>query len=317
MEKLLVKSAPHLRDEDTVSGIMWSVAAALAPAVIMSLYFFGISAFSVYLQCIAAAMAAEVLCLRARGKPLHHAADGSAFLTGLLTAMILPPGSPYYVGIVAAGFAVAIVKHCFGGLGHNIWNPALAGRVFVQFAYPTEVNLSEWMVPRTLFGTGADAVTQASPLVEHFESYTGLFLGNGVTGSLGETCAAALLIGGIYLIGKKIIDWRVPVFFIGTVFILTAVLPGVDSFGPLYHTLAGGLFLGAFFMATDMVTSPVTPLGRTLYAVGCGGLVAVIRLYGGYPEGVAYSILLMNTLVPLIDRYCKPRIYGSKTPKPV
>ncbi len=315
MSKLLIKSSPHLKDEDTISTIMWSVALALTPAVVMSIYFFRLSAVSIYLNCIIAALISELICLKLRGKPLHHASDGSAFVTGLLTAMILPPGSAYYVGIVAAGFAIAIVKHCFGGLGHNIWNPALAGRVFVQFAYPTEVNLSEWMVPSSLFGNGADAVTQASPLVEQVDSYLELFLGIGVSGSLGETCKLALLIGGLYLIFRKIIDWRVPVYYIGTVFVLTYLLPaksGLD-FSPYYHVLSGGLFIGAFFMATDMVTSPVTPLGRLIFAVGCGILVVVIRLYGGYPEGVAYSILLMNTAVPLIDRYCKPRIYGSKT----
>ncbi len=318
MEQLTVKSSPHLGDEDTISKIMWSVSLALAPAVFMSLYFFGSGALFVYVQCVTAALVAEVLCLRMRGKPMHYLTDGSAFLTGLLTAMILPPGAAFHVGVVAAGFAVAIAKHCFGGLGHNIWNPALAGRVFVQFAYPAEVSLSEWMAPRMLFGPGPDAVTQASPLVERADSLLELFAGNAVAGSLGETCKAAILIGGIYLIVKRIIDWRVPVFYIGTVFFLTAFLPsgtGIEA-GPLYHILSGGLFLGAFFMATDMVTSPVTPRGRIIFAVGCGLLVAVIRLYGGYPEGVAYSILLMNTLVPLIDRCFKPRVYGSKTPTP-
>ncbi len=318
MKNLLVKSSPHLRDEDTVSKIMWSVALALAPAAVMSIYFFGSGAVTVYITCIVTAMAAEILCLKVRGKPLHHATDGSAFLTGLLMAMILPPASPYYVGLVGSAFAIAIVKHCFGGLGHNIWNPALPGRVFVQFAYPTDVSLSEWVAPRMLFGTGADAATRATPLVEEVDSYLELFLGNGVAGSLGETCKIALLIGGIYLIVRGIIDWRVPLYFIGTVFALTAVLPGASGFeaDPYYNILSGGLFLGAFFMATDMVTSPVTTRGRIIFAIGCGVLVPVIRMYGGYPEGVAYSILLMNTVVPLLDRYCNPRVYGSGTKKP-
>ncbi len=321
MNKLFIRSSPHLHDGESISGIMRSVVLALAPAGAMSIYFFGLDAALVYVYCIAASLAAEAACLRVRGKPMHHLSDGSALVTGLLTAMILPPGSAFYVGIVASVFAVAIVKHCFGGLGQNIWNPALAGRVFVQFAYPTEVNLSMWPAPRLLFGAGRDAVTQASPLVERMDSAVELFLGNGVAGSLGETCKLALLAGGIYLIARRIIDWRVPVCFLGTVFVLTALLPAasgaaVDA-GPLYHVLSGGLFLGAFFMATDMVTSPVTPRGRAIFAAGCGALVAVIRLYGGYPEGVAYSILLMNTLVPLIDRWCRPRVYGSRTRKPV
>lgn len=318
MKNLLIKASPHLQDKDTVPHIMWSVALALVPAVIMSLYFFGLSALFVYLQCILTAQAAELLCLKARGRPLHHAADGSAFVTGLLTAMVLPPGSAYYVGMVAAAFGIAVVKHCFGGLGHNIWNPALAGRVFVQFAYPAEVSLSEWMSPRLLFGPAADAVTRATPLTEQAESCLELFLGNAVAGSLGETCKLALLIGGVYLAARRIIDWRVPFYYIATVFVLITVLPageGVNA-DAWRHILSGGLFLGAFFMATDMVTSPVTPLGRSIFAAGCGLLVVLIRLYGGYPEGVAYSILLMNTLVPLIDRYTRPAVYGSKTIKP-
>ncbi len=319
MGKLLIKPSPHLQDADSISKIMWSVSAALLPAVIVSIYFFGGAAFSVYFTSVLSAVLAELVCLKLRHKPLTHAADGSAVLTGLLTAMILPPGSAYFVSIVASGFAIAIVKHCFGGLGHNIWNPALAGRVFVQFAYPTEVNLSEWMMPRALFGAGTDAVTQPTPLSEAFEGRLDLldmFLGNNIGGSIGETCKLALLIGGLFLIYRNIIDWRIPVYYIGTVFVLTAVLPdGGSELTPYHHILSGGLFLGAFFMATDMVTSPVTRMGRLIFAIGCGVLVAVIRLYGGYPEGVAYSILLMNTVVPLIDRYCKPAIYGSKTQK--
>ncbi len=314
MNKLIIKTSPHLNAGDTIAGIMRAVVLALMPAVAMSIYFFGIGAVSVYLSCIIAALGAEALCLRLRSQPMHHLRDGSALVTGLLTAMILPPGSAFYVGVVASVFAIAIVKHCFGGLGHNIWNPALAGRVFVQFAYPAEVNLSLWPAPRPLFGAASDALTQASPLVERVDSYLELFLGSGVAGSLGETCKAALLLGGIYLIVRGIIDWRVPLVYIAAVFALTALLPsasGEAGADPLYQVLSGGLFLGAFFMATDMVTSPVTARGRAIFAAGCGILVAVIRLYGGYPEGVAYSILLMNTLVPLIDRWCRPRVYGS------
>ena len=323
----LIKSSPHISDRDTVPRIMWSVVLALLPAAGMSVYFFGWQAVTLIVAGMLSAEVAEVACLRMRKKPLRDALDGSAAVTGLLLAMVLPPSAPPYCAVVGSLVAVCIAKHCFGGLGHNIWNPALIGRIFVQFAYPAAISLSAWPAPRMLFGSGqavADALTQASPLLKEGAAYPGyldLLLGNGVAGSLGETCKAALLIGGIYLIITRRVDWRVPLFYVGTVFVLTAWLPARSdapawSTDPLYHVLSGGLIIGAFFMATDMVTSPVTRMGRIIFATGCGVIVSLVRLYGGYPEGVAYSIVLMNTITPLIDRWCRPRIYGSRTPKP-
>ncbi len=323
--QLLVSSSPHVRDEDSIPKVMWTVAAALAPAALVSLYFFGLDALRTYAISIVAAELAELVCLRMRGKPLRHAADGSAFVTGLLLAMVLPPSVASYCPLVGGVFAIAIVKHTFGGLGNNIWNPALATRVFLQFAYPTQVSLSEWTVPRLLWGGGLDAVACASPLAREGVfaplGYLDLLMGNGVAGCIGETCKAALLIGGLYLVIRKIVDWRIPVCYIGAVFVLTWLLPGgKNTLGwandPVYHILSGGLIIGAFFMATDMVTTPVTPMGRAIFGVGCGVLVALIRRYGGYPEGVAYSVILMNTVTPLIDRWVRPRVYGSTTPKP-
>ncbi|MFW6456888.1 MAG: RnfABCDGE type electron transport complex subunit D [Planctomycetota bacterium] len=327
-DRLFVTASPHLQDQDSIGSIMWSVVVALTPAIAASIYFFGQDAVMAYLISLCVAEGSELICLKLRSKPLHQAADGSAAVTGLLVAMILPPSAPWYCIAMASGFAIAIVKHCFGGLGHNIWNPALAARVFVQFAYPTLVSLSEWTAPQLLFGGRgiSDATTQATPLFQGNPinpDYFDLFTGNGISGSLGETCKLALLIGGIYLILRRRIDWRIPLFYIGTVFALTSLLPA-GSAGtaapwmndPFYHVLSGGLFLGAFFMATDMVTTPITPTGRIIFAIGCGILVSVIRLYGGYPEGVAYSIIIMNTAVPLIDRWCRPNVYGSNTPKP-
>jgi len=322
--QLLVSSSPHVRDAGTIERIMWTVVAALAPAVAVSLYLFGLPALKVYVISIAACEAAELACLRIRGKPLAHAADGSAFVTGTLLAMVLPAGAAWYVPMVGGVFAIAIAKHTFGGLGNNVWNPALAARIFLQFAYPTQISLSAWRVPHALWGGGADAVTAASPLAKEAVaggwSYVDLLLGNGVPGCLGETCKAALIVGGLFLIARRIVDWRIPACYIGTVFVLTWLLPtGPDAPAwagdPLYHVLSGGLVIGAFFMATDMVTTPVTPTGRAVFAVGCGLLVFLIRRYGGYPEGVAYSIVLMNTVTPLIDRWVRPRVYGSKTPK--
>ncbi len=326
-DRLLVTGSPHLQDEDSINRIMWSVVVALAPAIAASIYFFGQQAILAYLISLCAAEGAELVCLKLRSKPLHQAADGSAAVTGLLVAMVLPPSAAWFVFAVASVFAIALVKHCFGGLGHNIWNPALAGRVFVQFAYPTEVSLSKWTIPNYLVGGNgiSDATTQASPLFQEnpiHPDYIDLFTGNGIGGSLGETCKLALLIGGIYLIARRRVDWRIPLFYIGTVFALTALLPAKSAAAPswindpFYHVLSGRLFIGAFFMATDMVTTPITPTGRIIFAIGCGVLVSVIRLYGGYPEGVAYSIIIMNTAVPLIDRWCRPNVYGSATPKP-
>jgi electron transport complex protein RnfD len=267
-----------------------------------------------------------------RGKPLGHATDGSAFVTGLLLAMVLPANVAYYCPIVGGFFAIAIAKHCMGGLGNNIWNPALIARIFLQFAYPVQISLSRWPTPRLLWGSaaaGVDAATMPTPLFKGGGTgpftFIDLMWGNGVAGCIGETCKVALLAGGIYLILRDIIDWRVPAFYVGTVFVLSSLLPASESAptwaradsSPIYHIFSGGLFIGAFYMATDMVTTPITSLGRTIFAVGCGVVVVIIRLYGGYPEGVAYSIVLMNTSTPLIDRWVRPRVYGSTTPRAV
>jgi electron transport complex protein RnfD len=324
-EQLVVSAAPHVREPDSIRKIMWTVAAALAPAALAGMLFFGTRALWVIGLSVLSAELVELACLAARGRPWTDALDGSAFVTGLLLAMILPVSVPWYVPVVGALLGIAVVKHCFGGLGHNIWNPALAGRIFVQFAYPQEINLSAWPKPVFAFGGlgGPVATTQASPLfkgasLEGVQSYLDLFLGSGIPGSLGETCKVLLLAGGVFLIVCRYVDWRVPVFYIGTVFALSAVLPqkaGSPPWlqDPVYQILSGGLFLGAFFMATDMVTSPITKTGRVIFAVGCGLVTTLIRFYGGYPEGVAYSIFFMNTTVPLIDRWTRPSVFGSKT----
>jgi electron transport complex protein RnfD len=339
-DKLIVGASPHLRAREGISNIMWQVSLALLPAVAVSLYFFGLGGLRTYVLSIASALAAEAVCLKMRGKPLDLLLDGSAFLTGLLFAMVIPPYVIWYVPVVGAAFAVAIVKQAFGGLGNNIWNPALSARIFVQFAYSDQLSLSKWPVPGLEGKTAAqvydafsaaspeqaaDAWTMATPLAqsvgERTWSYLDLFMGHTVNGCLGETCKLALIAGGIYLIARHIIDWRIPAGYIGTVALLAWLLPLPEDApahlgDPLYQVLAGGLMLGAFYMATDMVTTPVTRLGRLVFGIGCGVLTAVIRRYGGYPEGVCYSIVLMNTATPLIDRWIKPRLYGSRTPKP-
>jgi electron transport complex protein RnfD len=227
--------------------------------------------------------------------------DGSAVITGLLLGLILPPTVPIWIPISGAVFAIAIGKHVFGGLGFNIFNPALVGRAFLVASWP--LLMTKWISP--------DGITGATPLgilkLEGIKAvgYSQLFFGN-ISGSIGETSALALLIGALFLFYKKIISWRIPSIYIGTVFLLTLIF-GKD---PLFYILSGGLFIGAFFMATDYVTSPITKNGKLIFGFGCGLLTVIIRLYSGLPEGVMYSILLMNALTPLIDRYTAPKPFG-------
>jgi electron transport complex protein RnfD len=305
---LLVTSSPHMHSPDSVPTAMRDVLIALAPALCAALYFFRLPALMVILACVASAYAAELVCLKVMGKENPH--EFSAVVTGLLLAFCLPSTLPVWMAALGSIFAIVIAKHLFGGLGHNIFNPALIGRAFLLASFP--VAMTRWVNP-------IDGVSTASPLGimkeatgQQLPSIAQLFWGH-VGGSLGETSAVALLVGGLYLLYRKHIDWRIPCAFLGTVFGLTclvAVVKGEGVWYPVFHLLAGGLFLGAFFMATDWVTTPVTQLGRIIFGVGCGCLVVLIRLKGGYPEGVAYSILLMNVATPLIDRYTKARVFG-------
>ena len=330
-EKYLVSASPHVRDSETTARIMWIVTLTLVPSALFSIAMFGYWALLVMICSTAAAVGTEFVIQKYLRKRPVTISDGSAFLTGILLAFTIPPNVPLYVPVVGAIFAIAIAKHAFGGLGMNIWNPALAGRAFLLSAYSGLIVMSKWpLAKKSFFGNiRVDAVTQATPLqvmkktpqlfAEQYSTMD-LFLGK-IPGSLGETCALLLLIGGIVLIVKKYIDWRLPLAFIGTVALLTWILPlrlpngtftSWCSGNPILHVFGGGLMLGAFYMATDMVTSPMTSKGQIIFGLGCGILVAVIRLYGGFPEGVCYAILIMNTAVPLIDRYTKPRLFGTK-----
>ena len=298
---LVVSSSPHIRSEETVQRIMLDVIIALLPATAASVYFFGMRALAITLVSVAAAVAAEAAIQKIRNKPVT-VNDGSAVITGLLLALTLSPAMPLWMVVVGAVVAIGIGKQVYGGLGSNPFNPALVGRAFLVVTFP--VHMTTWINP-------IDGVTSATPLgllkMEGTATgYTELFIGN-VGGSLGETSALLLILGGLYLLYRGIIDWRIPVFYIGTVGVMTAVL-GQD---PVFHLLAGGLMLGAFFMATDMVTTPVTRTGKIVFGIGAGILVVLIRLYGGYPEGVLFSILLMNTFTPIIDKYTRPKIYGE------
>jgi len=306
---LTVSSSPHLHSPDSVPAAMRDVLIALVPALIVAVYFFRLPAVMVILACVASAYVAELVCLKIM-KRESSTKEYSAIVTGLLLAFCLPPTLPVWMAALGAIFAVVIAKHLFGGLGHNIFNPALIGRAFLLASFP--VAMTTWVSP-------IDGVTTASPLGilkeatgAQLPSISNLLLGN-VSGSIGETSALALLIGGLYLLYKKHIDWRIPGSYLGTVFVLTSIVAVVKGQGleyPVFHLFAGGLFLGAFFMATDWVTSPVTKTGRLIFGVGAGILVVLIRLKGGYPEGVCYSILLMNVVTPLIDRYTKARVFG-------
>jgi len=329
-DKFLVSTSPHIRSDESIPKIMWTVVLALAPAAVAGCYFFGWPAIAIILGSIAVAVATEVAILAFRKKPLSQALDGSAVVTGLLFAMIISSNVSWYLVVVGAFFSIAAAKHLFGGLGCNIWNPALAGRAFVLTAWSLQMT-SGWARPLDI-----DAISQATPLnalkmnVEAAGPYSlgDLFFGH-IPGSLGETSALLLLIGGLFLIVRKYVDWRVPLSFIATAVILCMIIPfkGADA-GQLgwyqdmqffeklgFWAFSGGLFLGAFFMATDMVTSPMTKKGGIIFGIGCGVLTAVIRKLGGYPEGVCYSILIMNTAVPLIDRFTVPRKFGYVEPK--
>ncbi len=307
---LTVASSPHIRGNFRTNRIMLDVVLALLPALGVGIYMLGIRALWVTLLCVATAVAAEYLySLVTRTR--NTIVDGSAVVTGLLLAMTLPASVPYWLAAVGAVFAIVIVKALCGGLGQNIFNPALAARAFMLLICP--VGMVRY------FALGVDGVTAATPL-HHMvmpalpeESLMDMFLGN-CPGSIGEISALALLLGGVYLVIRKVISVRIPAAYLGTVAVLTLVFHKTDA--PLqwmlYSLLSGGVMLGAIFMATDYATSPATAKGQLLYGVGCGALTVIFRYFGLFPEGVTYAILLMNACVWTLDRYTAPRRFGTK-----
>ena len=325
--RLIVSSPPYLKTGETAHCLMFDVLIASLPIVVASTFLFGPRALWITLISVTTAMATEALIqifFKAPGfrfRPFLYnfltndditVLDGSALATGLLLAFTLPPGSPFWIPMVGAFVAIAVGKQVFGGVGHNIFNPALVGRAFLLAAWPAQttswtapINWSKWigflgLNPHSWMVDGVSTATPLSllGLQGHTTPLFQLMVGN-VAGSLGETSALAILLGAAYLFYKGTIGWHIPVSYIGAAFLLSLVL-GED---PLFHIFAGGLLLGAFFMATDVVTSPVTKWGRVLFGVGAGVLTILIRLFGAFPEGVCYSILLMNGLTPLIDKY--------------
>lgn len=308
MAKILkMGPSPHIRTKETVDDVMYDVIIALIPAMIAAWYFFGIRAISVTAVSILTCMAAEYICQKVMKRDIE-VFDGSAIITGILYAFVIPPYMSYAYVVVGAAVSIVLGKMVFGGLGHNIFNPALVGRAFIQASWPVAITtfMYDDIAGPTLLDAMKRGLTSDMALIEKGNLYMNALVGR-MGGSLGETSAIALLLGGVYLIYKKQIDWKVPLIIIGTVFIAT-LASGAD---PLLHILSGGLFLGAFFMATDMVTSPQNPKGRMIFALGVGILISLIRLKGGYPEGTAFAILIMNGFVPLINRYTRPRVFGE------
>jgi electron transport complex protein RnfD len=318
-----LSSSPHVHARQETAQIMRAVIYGLLPACAAAVYFFGLAALGILLLATLGCLAAEAACQRLMGKPVT-VTDGSAVVTGILLALNLPPTSPWWLTLLGALIAIAIGKQVYGGLGANPFNPALVARVALLISFP--VQMTTWSAPAPL-GSGHDLVTAATPLGEwknavlltgklpvHPQGSTVDYLLGNMAGCIGEVSALALLLGAAYLLWRKILTWHIPVAYLGSVVLLAGAfwLANPSRYpDPLFHLLTGGLMLGALFMATDMVTSPVTHGGMILFGAGCGVLTVLIRLFGSYPEGVSFAILMMNAATPLIDRYLRPRVYGA------
>ncbi len=324
-ETLILSSSPHIKSSETIPSIMFQVCLALLPAVAVGIYSFGAHAAWIILLAIVSALAFEAAAQKMMGRPISIR-DGSACVTAILLALNLPPTSPWWLVLIGSFFAIVIGKQIYGGLGHNPFNPALVGRVVLLISFPVQMTM--WVFPaHPIFQHVADTLSGATPLgwaKTHLMTHGALpatlpfslqniFIGQ-TGGCIGEISALALLIGGAFLLWRKIIPWIIPFTFIATTFVVTGVFwmfHPHQYLNPLYHVFSGGLLLGAIFMATDMVTNPVTKLGMFLFGVGCGLLTAIIRLFGGYPEGVSFAILLMNAATPLLDRWTRPKVFGE------
>ena len=329
MDKLLqVSGSPHVHGNESVKKIMWSVVIALLPALAVSVFYFGLPVLILTLVSIATCMLTEYLIQRFMLKGNVSITDGSAVITGLLLAFNVPSNLPVWILMIGAFVAIAIAKMPFGGLGKNPFNPALVGRVFLLISFP--VQMTTWPKPTPVWSFGAaDVITGPTPLgilkegvkngqavndlVSEMPSYVNMLLGQ-MGGSFGEVSAIAILIGAIFLLIRKVITWEIPVSFLLTAFLFAGIFYLVDPttyVNPCFHLVTGGMMLGACFMATDMVTSPTSRGGMLVFGAGCGLLTIIIRLFGAYPEGVSFSILIMNALVPLINKGFKPKTYAK------
>ncbi len=324
-ELLVVSVSPHIKAKENISMAMKVVILALLPTFVFSIYLFGLRALFIILISIMVSVACEAVMQKMLGKKITIT-DGSALLTGLLLAFNLPPGVPLWLPAVGAAFAIIFAKQLFGGLGYNFINPALAGRAFLTASWPL-IMTKAWLPPVGGTLSGIDGITSATPLsllknpanygapdiivrqLNDLTTIKNLFLGK-IGGCIGETSALLLLIGGLFLIIVGIVDYRIVLGYLGSFAVLAFILPTKGNVP--FHLFSGGLLLGAFFMATDWVTSPVTRRGRWIFGIGCGVLTMIIRVWGGFPEGVSYSILLMNVFTPAIDRLTKERIFGER-----
>ncbi len=327
-ELLTVSASPHIRAKKKTEVAMRVVIAALVPVLIYATYLFGARVLLITALSIVSAVGCEALMQRMLGRKMTLL-DGSAVLTGLLLAFNLPPGVPWWIPVCGSAFAIIFAKQLFGGLGYNFINPALAGRAFLMASWPSLMTKA-WLNPVGGTLSGIDSITGATPLsllknpanygdaqliirqLNDPEAIRNLFFGN-VGGCIGETSALLLLCGGLFLVFTRIVDYRIVVGYLGSFALLAWVLP--TKANVLFHVLSGGLMLGAFFMATDWVTSPITKKGRWIFGIGCGVITIVIRIWGGYPEGVSYSILLMNVFTPLIDRLTREHVFGARSRK--
>jgi electron transport complex protein RnfD len=316
-----IGTSPHIKSTESVPTIMYWVVGSLVPPMAGAIYFFGMTAVRILAISVLTCVITEYMFLVLRKKKGATVLDGSALITGILFALTLPPSLKSSHVAIGAFVSIALGKQVFGGLGYNIFNPALVGRAFLQAAFP--VAMTTWVPP--LAQKGVDTLTFATPLAqfkfasadmplaERMTDLDALFFGH-IGGCLGETSALLLLAGGGILLAKRYIDWRIPAGIFATVFAVTGIIHWVNPnlcAPPFFHILAGGLLLGGFFMATDMVTSPITRKGIWIYSVSIGALVVLIRVQGGLPEGVMYAILFMNAFVPILNRYTRPKIFGE------
>lgn len=320
--KLIVSSSPHVRTNKDTSYIMKQVVIALLPATLAALFFFRLSALNVIFFCVTGSVGAEFVCQKI-SKQESSIGDFSAVVTGLLLAFNVPASLPWWMCLLGAAFAIIVVKMVFGGIGNNFVNPALAARAFLLASFPVAMTLWTRTGVNWVSSGNIDAYTTATPLsflkagsngvsslADSGISISNMLIGN-IGGCIGETSAVLIILGGLYLMYKGIINYVIPTFYICTVAILMFILGGFNFTFVIYELLAGGLMLGAFFMLTDYTTSPMTKKGQIIYAVLAGLITTVIRLYGGYPEGVSYSILLVNIMTPLIDKYTKTKVFGE------
>ena len=329
MRKLIVSPAPHVHGNESTRKIMLDVIIALAPSMLVAVYFFGLSAIMLLAVSVAACVGLEYLIQKYMFKKQPTVSDLSAVVTGVLIALNLPPTAPWWIAVIGAVMAIGVIKMTFGGLGHNLFNPAIVARVFLLISFP--VIMTDWTIPTSWFRPGVDAVTGATPLAlineglaqgqtveqilaQHDLSY-GQMLFARVGGSAGEASALALIIGFIYLLVRRVIRPHIPVTIILTVAVMTGIFWLIDPTrytDPLFNILTGGLLLGSIFMATDYVTSPMATKGMVIYGIGIGVITVLIRYFGAYPEGVSFAILIMNSIVPLLNKYIKPARFGKE-----